>query len=244
VSARRGWGRTGIGALAAIGPLAGLAVFAGGCATTTSGGPAPVAGDPSAPAVHALRPIIALHLDAGHVTGGSESAFADDSRGYRIDALHYGDGYLVGGGVAFTPLWIGDRVGLGAGVDVLFKYASFDGDAGHVTQSSMPVLLTANALIGLDHGARWYLLVRAGLETDYNRRFSGITGRSGSGVFGEIGPMFLASRNIGVGATFRAAGMILHEFGVSMDELHASNLGFAISVSYNYASEKVRLSLP
>jgi hypothetical protein len=231
--------------VAAIGPLAGLAVFAGGCATMMSRGPAPAAGNPSAPAARASRPIIALHLDAGYVTGGDESAVADDSRGYRIDALHHGDGYLLGGGAAFTPLWIGDRVGLGAGLDVLFKYASFNGDAGHVTQSSMPVLLTANALIDLDHGARWYLLVRAGLETDYNRRFAGVTGASGSGIFGEIGPMFVASRNIGVGATFRAAGMILPDFGSSfMDHLHASNLGFAISVSYNYASEKVRLSLP
>ena len=55
------------------------------------------------------RPIIELHLDAGDATGvGSDGV---------------GDGYLLGGGVSFTPLWIGD-VGLGAGLDVLFKYNS------------------------------------------------------------------------------------------------------------------------
>jgi hypothetical protein len=226
--------------------VAGLVVFLGSCATTMSGAPAPGAGDPGAPAMHAPRPIIEVHLDAGSVTGGNESEWAYDSRGYKLDdVMHYGDGYLLGGGVGFTPLWIGDRLGLGAGLDVLFKYASFDAGGTHTTQSSIPVLLTANALIGLDHGARWYLLVRAGLETDYNRRFSGSTGASGTGIFGEIGAMFLASRHIGVGATFRAAGMILPDFGDSfMDHLHASYVGIAFAVSYNYASEKLRLSLP
>jgi hypothetical protein len=53
--------------------------------------------------------------------------------------------------------------------------------------------------------------------------------------------MFLVSRHIGVSATGRAAGMILPDFGDSfMDHVHASNIGFAISVSYNYANEKIR----
>jgi hypothetical protein len=39
--------------------------------------------------------------------------------------------------------------------------------------------------------------------------------------------------------------MILPDFGDSfMDHLHASNVGIAFAVSYNYASEKLRLSLP
>ena len=235
-----------MGVVAAIAPLVVLAAFAGGRATAMSGGPAPAVDNPGVSVLHASRPIIQLHLDAGSVGGGNESEWAYDSLGHKLDdVMHYGDGYLLGGGVSFTPLWIGDRLGLGAGLDVLFKYASFNAGGTHATQSSMPVLLTLNALIGLDHGARWYLLVRGGLETDYNRRFLGTTGASGTGAFGEIGPMFLASRHIGVGATFRAAGMILPDFGPSfMDHVHASNLGFALSVSYNYANEKLRLSLP
>ena len=223
--------------MAALAAAAGLVVFLDGCATTTSGGPAPAPGNRSVPAVHASRPIIELHLDAGIVAGGDESAVAETPSGVKIDALHYGDGYLMGGGVGFTPLWIGDRVGLGAGLDVLFKYASLDAAGIQASQSTMPVLFTANALVGLDHGARWYLLVRGGAETDYNRRLRGSTGASGSGVFGEIGAMFLVSRHIGVSATGRAAGMILPDFGYSfMDHVHASNVGIAVSVSYNYAS--------
>jgi hypothetical protein len=174
--------------------------------------------------VHAVRPprpVVQLHLDAGDVT----SADSDNA----------GDGYLLGGGVSFTPLWI-DNVGLGAGLDVSFKYhpVSVGGEQG--SNSSMPVLLTGHLLSGLDDGARWYLLFRGGFEKDFNRQFSfnGVTSSEssrGAGLVAEIGLIFVATNHFAVGATFR--GTVI-DLAAGMDHVSGSNLGILFSVYYNY----------
>ena len=177
------------------------------------------------------RPIIELHLDAGDATGvGSDGV---------------GDGYLLGGGVSFTPLWI-DNVGLGAGLDVLFKYNSVDVGGSQASNSSIPTLLTGHLLIGLDDGARWYLLFRGGFEKDFNRQssFNGVTSSEssrGAGLVAEIGPIFVPADHVALGAAVRVT---LIDLPAGMDHVSGSNVGIVFSVYYTYANEKLRLSVP
>jgi hypothetical protein len=189
-------------------------------------------GHPGAPTVHGPRPTIELHLDAGDATGGDQVA----------DSLGAGDGYLLGGGARFTPLWIGSDLGLGVGLDVLFKYASTSGGRVQASQSSMPTILTGHALIKMNHDPRWYLLVRGGLEMDFYRQssFNGQTGSTlsrGAGLLADIGPMFEATDHIGVGAAVR---LTLSQLPAGMDHISGSNIGIVVSVSYNFGSEKAR----
>jgi hypothetical protein len=205
--------------MVAIAVAAGLALCLGGCATTTAA--ASSHGPP--------RPIIEVHLDAGDVT----SADSDNA----------GDGYLLGGGLRFTPLWI-DNVGRGAGLDVLFKYHPFNLGASQGSTTSMPALLTGHLLVGLDDVARWYLLFRGGFEIDLNRQSTldgtTSTSASGGGLVAELGPIFAPVGHFAVGATLRGAFITLP---AGMDHVSGSNVGIVLSI-YDHANEKVRLVVP
>ena len=206
--------------MAAIAVASGLALVVGGCATRTA-----------AASHHGVpRPIVGVHLDAGDVA----SADSDNA----------GDGYLLGGGLSFTPLWV-DNVGVGAGLDVLFKYHPFTLGTSRGSNTSMPTLLTGHLLVGLDDVARWYLLLRAGFETDFNRQstFNGTSGTSpsGTGVVAELGPIFAPVAHFAVGATLR--GTVI-ELPAGMDHISGSNVGIVLSIYYDYANEDVRLVVP
>jgi hypothetical protein len=192
----------------------------------------------SARAVHGPRPSVELHLDAGIASGGDPVAGSD--------SLGAGDGYLAGGGVRFTPFWGGEDIGLGVGLDVLFKYGSMEAGAVQASHWSVPALLTGHALVRLNGDARWYLMFRGGVETDLYMHFSfngtsSGTSSGGTGVLAEVGPIFEATDNIGVSATVR---FTLMQLPSGMDHFSASNVGVMFSVAYNLASRKPQAPAP
>jgi len=101
-----------------------------------------------------------------------------------METLKAGDGLLVSVGASRTPLWVYDAIGFGVDFDVGLKYGSISASNGGVSLLREPLILSGHVLFAV--APRWSILVRLGVENDFNPTLSS----SGSV---ELGPLRLSS---------------------------------------------------
>jgi hypothetical protein len=114
---------------------------------------------------------IGLHVTAGLAFGGHKLAELTYSDG-STSSVAAGEGIVLVGGATWTPLWFGDRVGLGLGLDGGYKFKStFSAADGSVNLERFPVTLTARGLIGLAKG--WHVVTALGATMELKPKLRG-----------------------------------------------------------------------
>lgn len=109
------------------------------------------------------------------------------------ETLSAGDGVAVSLGVMVTPLWMGDRLGLGVSGTFGYKGWSVGGSNGDIGLSRYPFTAAVHLLPRIS--PRWLLLARGGLDKETNVSISGSGVAAGVGAdlnaslggFGEAG---------------------------------------------------------
>lgn len=113
---------------------------------------------------------LGLNVTAGLAFGGDtvfQATYADGS----TSSMQAGDGLSLLGGLTFTPIWIGDRLGLGLGAEAGYKYRANRADNGTAELTRFPLLVTARGLFAL--GANWHLLAALGAQADLGTQIAG-----------------------------------------------------------------------
>jgi hypothetical protein len=137
-----------------------------------------------------LRPIRnprwGLFFELGFGGGGEDLVKVSLSDG-STQTLSAGDGIAVSVGLMFTPLWVGDTLGIGFSGSVGYKGWSVGGSNGGISIGRFPLVLAAHLLPRLS--PRWFLLARGGLDQEVG------VSMSGSGV--AAGPDLNLNANLG-----------------------------------------------
>jgi hypothetical protein len=154
------------------------------------------------------------------------------------ETLSAGSGVFLSIGGIWTPLWIGDELGLGVGGYLGLKYDSIGGSNASLSLTRFPIGFAAHALIRLSE--RWFFLIRGGVQKEYGVSLSGSGGVSGSadldgslGGLGEGGFYYvthLGEDHTAVVITFRYTSGHDSANGASVD---ASSAGGIIALHYN-----------
>jgi hypothetical protein len=126
--------------------------------------------EPSAAQLSNRRPGSGLSLFFGFGFGGDDFVKGTSSNG-DDQTLSSGTGLLFGLGGMVTPLWAGETVGFGAGVDAAIKYDSIDASNGSASITRFPVALTAHLLTNGSGGDHFFLL-KGGLIRDFGVHYS------------------------------------------------------------------------
>ncbi|WP_438036197.1 hypothetical protein [Sorangium sp. So ce204] len=114
---------------------------------------------------------LGLHASLGLAFGGDELAELTYSDG-STTAVHAGEGVSLSGGLTWTPLWLGDRVGLGLGLDAGWKYKSTLVDAdGSIKLERIPLMASVRSLVAID--SSWHGVVAAGGILELNPHLYG-----------------------------------------------------------------------
>ncbi len=150
--------------------------------------------------------------------------------------LNAGRGVLVTAGGLWTPLWIDDQFGFGAGASIGWKYDSISASNGEVTLTRFPVSATVHSLIRL--GKLWYTLLSGGLIKEVGGQVSG------SGFAAAANASFTSSLGLlGEGAIYHTLGPAtlgaIVRYSSSHDWLEdtqfdASSVGVIASAQYNF----------
>jgi len=128
-----------------------------------------------------------LTFDFGGFGGGTDLATAQFSDGSTATLSAGGGGFASVGGL-WTPLWLGDELGLGVGGYVGVKYQTVGGSNSNLSLTRFPIGLAAHALLRLSE--RWFLLLRGGVQKEYGIGLSGGGDVSGSAdLDGSLGPL-------------------------------------------------------
>jgi hypothetical protein len=193
--------------------------------------PAPAAFTP----VRHPRPGTGLRLGLEGAFGGDNLLTVGFSNG-GSDSLSAGEGLQVSMGGTVTPLWIGDVLGLGAGVSIGWKGDWVTAQNGDITLSRYPLVFWLQALVPISE--RWYIVVSGGGHKEFDTHLSGSGVASGIdarfdsplGWMGEIGFYYASTVNWGTG------------FGVRYTALHylydgktigASSVGVGFTLQFN-----------
>jgi hypothetical protein len=110
-----------------------------------------------------------LSLTLGAAFGGADFVKATDSDGNH--ALSAGSGAMLGIGGMLTPLWVGERVGFGLGLDGAIKYNRLSAAEGRASLTRYPVTLTAHVLTNVSAGIH-YLIIKGGVTRDFGVNYS------------------------------------------------------------------------
>ncbi len=102
--------------------------------------------------------------------GGENLVRATMSNG-NTQTLSGGTGILFGLGAAYTPLWIGDTMGLGADARIGIKYDSIDASNASISKLSYP--FSAGIHDYLKVSRRWYFTLAGGNAQGARRRTFG-----------------------------------------------------------------------
>ena len=153
-------------------------------------GRAPVRERLPSDAVLAMRPPgSGFSLVLGLAFGGEEFVKATDSNGDE-QSLKSGSGVVLGIGGMLTPLWVGETVGFGLGLDGAVKYDSLGASNGSASITRFPVSLTTHVLVNLSDSLH-YLIVKGGVIRDFgvNYKASGfdMLDANLSGTWGPTG---------------------------------------------------------
>jgi hypothetical protein len=191
---------------------------------------------PSRPRVHDPNPPgSGLTAGVGFFFGG-ESLYTVSFLNGPDRNLNAGRGVLVTVGGLWTPLWIEDQIGFGAGASAGWKFDSIEAANGSISLTRFPLTATVHGLIPISR--QWFALVSAGLTKEMGGTVSG-TGfaATASGDFtsslGLLGEGALYAR-IGQ-ATLGGALRYSTSHDVYRDaEFDASSLGIIASAQYNF----------
>jgi hypothetical protein len=184
----------------------------------------------------AERSNVGMRFITGVTIGGERLASVTFTNGESED-LRAGDGIHLAFGLNWTPIWLDNWVGLGAGLDGGLKYASIGASNGHISLLSWPVILSLHTMLA--GGTNWSLLARAGLEKDFAPRMSGDGLGAGAdaslsskvGFMGELGPTFTRPGAAGYGFVARFSSIEYTFAGVAIP---AWNAGGMLWISYDF----------
>ncbi|WP_437752404.1 hypothetical protein [Sorangium sp. So ce1389] len=103
---------------------------------------------------------LGLHASLGLAFGGDQLAELTYSDG-STTTVHAGEGVSFSGGLTWTPLWFGNRVGLGLGLDAGWKYKStYAQSDGSVKLERVPLMASLRSLVAF--GGSWHGLLAVG----------------------------------------------------------------------------------
>ncbi|MGK3992884.1 hypothetical protein [Sorangium sp. So ce1024] len=169
-----------------------------------------------------------LHASVGLAFGGDELvelAYADGS----TSAVHAGEGVSLSGGLTWTPLWFGDRVGLGLGLDAGWKYKStYDQADGSVKLARVPLMASARGLVAIDSSWHGLLAVGGILELSPHLYGDGVLGGVDAqfddalGGMLELGVLWGRPEALGVEITGRWSIMSYELMGQSISASNGS----------------------
>jgi hypothetical protein len=147
------------------------------------------AGDSSAAQPSDRRPGTGFSLFTGFAFGGSDFVKASSSNG-NDQTLSAGQGLVLGVGAMMTPLWPGETVGLGLGIDAGLKYDSIDASNGSASITRYPIAFSAHMLTKLNGGDN-YIMLKGGVDRDFGVSYSASGFASGTanpiGTWGPLG---------------------------------------------------------
>ena len=150
--------------------------------------------------------------------------------------LKAGRGVLVALGGLWTPWWIDDQFGFGAGASLGWKYDSIAASNGGVSLTRFPLSATVHSLIRLNKV--WFTLLSGGLTKEVGGEVSG------SGFASTASASFTSSLGlIGEGALYHRVGPATLGAALRYSRSHdwiqetkfdASSVGIIASVQYNF----------
>jgi hypothetical protein len=150
--------------------------------------------------------------------------------------LNAGRGVLVTVGGLWTPLWIDDQFGFGAGASASWKYDSIEASNGSVSLTRFPLSATVHSLIRIDK--LWFTLISGGLTKELGGEVSG------RGFAAAANDTFTSTLGlVGEGAVYHAVGPATLGAALRYSTSHvwfqeskvdASSLGIIASAQYNF----------
>jgi hypothetical protein len=150
--------------------------------------------------------------------------------------INAGRGVLVTVGGLWTPVWVDDQVGFGAGASVGWKYDTIEASNGEVSLTRFPLTATVHSLIRFNK--RWFTLLSGGLTKEIGGEMSGSgfaanASRSFTGTLGLLGEggVYFAISSATLGAAVRYSSS-RDQFGGS--EVDASSLGVIAASQYTF----------
>lgn len=185
----------------------------------------PRAVDPDAPPDWVRNPKVGLVLELGMGGGGDQLATATLSNGKR-QTLNAGDAVTLSVGLMITPLWVGDRLGVGVSGTAGYKSWSIGASNGSIALSRYPLIAAVHLMPRL--APRWLLLARGGIDKDAEVSVSGrglaagiggeLSSRVGGFVEAGIFSIFLTPEQRGaMSLTVRYTNVTYAVNGVSID---------------------------
>ena len=143
---------------------------------------------------------------------------------------------LVTAGGLWTPLWIEDQFGFGAGASAGWKFDSIEAANGSISLTRFPLSATVHGLILIN--SQWFALVAGGLTKEVGGKVSG------TGFAASASSTFTSSLGLlGEGALYHRVGQATLgaalRYSKSQDlyqdvEFDASSLGIIASAQYNF----------
>lgn len=168
--------------------------------------------------------------------GGGDSLYRVEFDNGRDQVLTAGRGVLATIGALWTPLWIDDQFGFGAGASMGWKYDSITASNGEVWLTRFPLTATVHTLIRLSK--RWFALLSGGLGKEVGGKISGSglaaeanhTFTSTLGLLGE-GALYCTLGHATLGAALRRSSSKDRLGGAVVD---ASSLGVIAASHYTF----------
>jgi hypothetical protein len=175
-------------------------------------------------------PFVDLTLNVG-LAGGGGFAYRGDNTVYLGSCHEFcaGDGVSVNIGAMVTPVWIGERVGFGGGIELGYKLAL--PPVGSERLRRYPARATGHATLHL--WGRWFAILSAGPTKDFAVRFS--SDYSSEDLASNVGLLgrLTVYRRIGDSSAFMLSLVkIWQSYRASDESLDAGSFGFAAGGSF------------
>ena len=178
------------------------------------------------------HPGTAFGLVSGIALGGDKIATAMFADGHS-DNIRAGEGVVLDLQLSFTPLWIGDSFGFGAGGSIGVKHSSIDASNGSISLTRFPAVAFAQMMSPI--GERGSLLLRAGVVKDLGVNLGlEVSGQNASGdlpsqmgFMAEIGAWYHFARQ---GATLWTVRYTRETYGDGVD---ASSGTFLVGIFFD-----------
>jgi hypothetical protein len=181
------------------------------------------------------RPEWVMFFGFGWDFGGDDVVNVSFSNG-TDQTLSAGGGAVLPIGGTWTPLWLGDVLGLGAGGRIALKFDEVAANNGHIYLTRFPLSLWLQSYLALNEA--WYLAIAGGAHKDLGPSLSGsgagsrvnASFNSPWGWFGELGVIWFQTWHFGMGGSIRYTSM---RYTYGRTGLDASNLGLMFTFYMN-----------
>jgi hypothetical protein len=165
-----------------------------------------------------------LNFALGIGFGGERIAAIELTDGSQ-QTLEAGRGILLTLGGKVTPLWLGNLLGLGIGLDFGWKTGAVTASDASMSLTRIPLVATAHAVLRLS--PHWHLLAATGVDYDMNVAFRGTGRLSGlsadaSNAFGPLveGGFLYIQDHVGFDMRLRYTSMTYEFPGGNVDASH------------------------